>query len=125
MYRDLGDLDALLRSRLLVHSDLLHVVERFPPLQYLSKHGILPVQMRRCSERDEELRAIAVWTFICHAQYAPRVMPQGRSDLIFEQLVRRVVNGRGCFRFGVGRRAATLNHEIWYHSVEWTAIVCS
>ena len=49
------DLDALLRARLLVHGDVLYVVQHFPSLQDLAKYSILPIQMRRGRKGNEEL----------------------------------------------------------------------
>lgn len=123
MYGDILNLNPLLWSRLLVHSDLLYVVQDVPALQDLAKHGILSIQMRSWCKGNEKLRSIRIGAFVRHAQNAPSIVPQRRPDFVFEQLVRGVVDGSRCLVFGVGCRRAGLYHEGGNHAVKGRGIV--
>ena len=84
MYRDFCNLHALRRSRLLVHGNLLQLIQHVVPLQDLPKYCILPIQMRRGRKSDEELAAITVHALVRHADDTAGVVSQRRADLIFE-----------------------------------------
>lgn len=50
-------------------------------------------------------------------------MAQRRAYFVFEELVRRVVDGGGGFGFGVRCGAAGLDHEVWDEAVERGGVV--
>lgn len=101
MYCDVLDLHHFLRPRLLVHCNLLDIVQHLITLQEFSKHGIFSVQMRRRRKRDEELATVRIGALVRHADYPAGVVSQGGADLILEELVGGVVDGRGDLRLGV------------------------
>jgi hypothetical protein len=123
MYRDLGNLHALRRSRLLVHGNLLQLIQHILPLQNLPKYRILPIEMRRGREGDEELAAITVHALVRHADDAAGVVSQRWPDLILKQLVRRVVDGGGSLGLWVGCGGAGLDDEVWDEAVEGAGVV--
>ena len=123
MYGDLLDLDALLWPRLLVYRDLLHIVQHLVSFQNLAKHRVLAIQMRRRSECDKELTAITFRSLIGHADNSPSIVSQSGADLVFEELVGGVVDGRGSLGLGVRGGATSLDHEVRDQPVEGAAIV--
>ena len=76
------DLDRLLWSVLFVHWDGLDHIQSVPALQDSSKHGVLPVQMRRRRIRYVELAAVRSRTFVCHAQDATRMVSERDLNLV-------------------------------------------
>lgn len=116
--------------KLLVDLHVLYPLERttlLRPQQHLPKHGVLPIQMLRFFQRDEELTRIGAWAFVRHAQDAAPGMPQRRSDLILEVLP---VDGDAafgneavfCVSGGEGGVAA-LDHEVFDDTVEGRVVV--
>lgn len=111
MYGDILDLNPFLWARLLVHLHLLYIIQDFPALQNLAKHGVLPVQVWGRRKSDEELRAVGVGTLVRHAHDSSGIVSQRWPDLVFEELVRRVENGGRSLGLGIGGGRAGLNHE--------------
>lgn len=121
MYRDTLDLNPLLRARLLVHVHLLHVVERLPALQDLAKDGVLAVEVRGGRKGNEELRAVGIGPLVGHAQDAAGIVAEGGADLVVEQLVGRVEDGRRRLGLGVRGGRAGLHDEGGDDAVEGRA----
>jgi hypothetical protein len=123
MYRHRLDLHLLQRPTLLIHPNLLHLIQHLLALQHLPKHRILPIQMRGRGKRNEELAPVRIRPFVRHADYAARIVAQRRAYFVFKELVRCVVDGCGGFGFGVRCGAASLDHEVWDEAVEGGGVV--
>lgn len=123
MYDNLRDLDPLLWPRLLVYGDLLQLVEHLYALYDLAEDGVLSVEVGGWSEGDEELATVGIHALVRHADDAARIVPEGGADLVFEELVRGVVDGGGGLGFGVRGRTAGLGHEVGDQAVEGAGIV--
>lgn len=101
MYCDSLDLDSLLGPVFLVHGYLFNVVQHLVALQDFAKDCVLAVEVRSSDKGDEELRAVGVGALVGHADDASCVVSQGRTDLIFEELVGSVVDGGGRLAFWI------------------------
>lgn len=119
---DLLNLNILLWPILPIHLDALQLPQRRQPLitNDMPKHGILPIQMRRLVQRDEELTPVRAWSLVRHANDAACVVSQGRADLVLEGL-----GPDGGAAFGLGGGRAGLDHEGGYEAVEGGGVVVS
>jgi len=79
--------------------------------------------MRGGRKGNEELGAVSVGALVGHAHNAPCVVSQRRTNLIFEQLVGRIIDGSRGLGFGVGGGTARLDHEVGNQTVEGAAVV--
>ena len=117
------DLNAFLWSAFLVDLELLNVIEHLKALDYFAEDGVLAIQMGCRGKGDEELTAIGIGTLVCHADYTSSIMSERRPDLVLEQLIGGVVDGRGRLGFGIGCRATRLDDEVRNETMERTAVV--
>lgn len=102
------------RSRLPIDLHLLQPPQRrLRPLNNPPENRILPIQMRRCAVRDEELTPVGAGPAIGHADGAARVVAQRGADLVVEG----GVPDRGAAFAGAGW-VAGLDHEAWDGAVE-------
>lgn len=119
----LGDFHPLLRSRLLVNRQFLQLIQNLPAFQDLAKDRVLPIQMRRSSQRDKKLAAVGGRPLVSHAHDASRIVPERGPDLVLEEVVGRVVDRRGRLGFWVGGGAAGLQDEVGNYAMERAAVV--
>lgn len=120
MYRDALDLNFFFWPALLIHLDGLHLGQRRQAVvsKGVPEDGILPIQVRRLVEADEELASVCPGPLVCHAHDAPGVVSERRFDLVFERLL---PDGLAALR--LGWRRAGLDHEVGDQAVEERAIV--
>lgn len=120
MYRHPLNPNLRLRPILSIHLHFLHLCQSRQSLfpKHMPKYSILPIQMRRLIQADEELTPIRARAFIRHTHYAPRIMSQRRSDLVFEWF-----RPDGISSFGSGRGCTSLDHEVGDEAVEGRGIV--
>lgn len=75
-----------LRPPLAINTHSLNSIQRLETVNDLAENGILPIQRGLRAECYEELGAICVWTFVCHADDPAGVVAEGGAQFVFERL---------------------------------------
>jgi hypothetical protein len=132
MYRDPFDHDLLaFRSALLIHLNSLHPLQCaafFSSINHLAKDCILPIQMARLLECNEELAAIGSWALVRHRHHASGIMSESRYlNLVLEVLSpyrSAAFHNRALRRISRGlRRVSSLDHEARNQPVERRLVI--
>ena len=113
-------------SSFVPHCLLDHGVDVFNSFGDTTKHHVLSVQMRRPSQRDEELTAICVCSIVGHAEQALSGVPQERL-LVLEfaphiAMLRPGVDGFTASAIVLGKITA-LNNKVGDNPMEGTSLV--
>jgi hypothetical protein len=120
MYCNAFDFDFLSWSIFFVHFHCLHLHQSGHTIvsKDMAKHSVLAIQMGCFIEADKKLTTVGRRSFVCHADYAPRIMSEGQSNLVFE----RFLPNRHT-PFWLRWRGSSLNHELRYESMKKRSIV--
>ena len=91
---------------------LLNLVNHFQAFHHFPEASVVTVEMGRvvATVANEKLRTAGVAACVCHRQYAAVVVLVVAVEFTFDGVTRSSCT--------VTVRTASLNHEIWYYSVE-------